>query len=301
MIVEKIKLWEDEEKVNLTTYILDNSEEMRIKKRPAVIVCPGGAYLGTSDREAEPVAMKFVSEGYNAFVLRYTTYFKEWVSDFNNPPKGNEKSKHPQPLFDVAKAIMLIKENADKWNIDSNNITVCGFSAGAHLTATLGTSWDSELLKEKFGVDSEMFRPKSLILGYPVTDYICMKELMIRSNDPVLSNFWEISNMALFGEANPSDERLKELSPAYNVSCNTPETFIWHTANDELVAVENSLNFAKSLSKNKIPYDLHIFEDGPHGLSLCNEATAAEDIHVNKECEVWFNMAISWLKKNSAR
>ena len=296
MLVEKIKLWENEDKVTLTSYILDKSDEIRVKKRPAVIVCPGGGYLGTSDREAEPVAIKFVSEGYNAFVLRYTTYFKERVTDFNNIPEGNENSKHPQPLFDVAKAMMMVRENAEKWNIDTDSIIVCGFSAGAHLAATLGTSWNSQLLKDKFNVKSEVFKPSAIILGYPVTDYIYMKERMLSLNNKFLEGFWEVSNKALFGEANPSDERLKELSPAYNVNRNTPPTFIWHTVSDELVGVENSLNFAKALSKNNIPYDLHVFQNGPHGLSLCNETTAGEDSHINKECEIWFGMAISWLK-----
>ena len=299
MLIEKIKLWEDNEDVTLTSYVLDNSEEIRINKRPAIIICPGGGFLNTSDREAEPIAMKFAGEGYNTFVLRYTTYFNAPVRDFNNLPEGNKESKHPRPLFDLAKAILTVRENAEKWAVDTDKIFVCGFSAGGHLSASLGVHWQDELLKEKFNVDSELFKPNGLILGYPVLDYNLMEELMLEKNDKSLKEFWEISNNALFGEPNPSHEYLKELSPVNYVTSNTPPTFMWHTANDGLVSVRNSLNFATELSKNAIPYELHIFENGVHGLSLCDDVTANEDSHINPEAKVWFDMVLTWLKKYS--
>jgi dipeptidyl aminopeptidase/acylaminoacyl peptidase len=119
----------------------------------------------------------------------------------------------------------------------------------------------------------------------------------LKINDPGLNEFWEISNNALFGEPNPSKDYLKELSPVNYVSKNTPPTFMWHTANDGLVPVGNSINFASELSKKGVPYELHIFEDGVHGLSLCNKLTANEAAHINKNAEVWFGMVLTWLKK----
>lgn len=82
--------------------------------------------------------------------------------------EGNKDSKYPQPLFDLGKAILTVRQNADKWSVDINKIFVCGFSAGGHLVASLGVHWQDDLLKEKFNVDSELFRPNGLILGYPV-------------------------------------------------------------------------------------------------------------------------------------
>lgn len=297
MRINKIKLWENNEEVTLTSYILDNSKEIKIKRRPTVIICPGGGFLMTSDREAEPIAMKFAGEGYNTFVLRYTTHYNKQNIDFNNLPKGNENSKYPQPLFDLGKAILTIRKNADEWSVDTNKLFVCGFSAGGHLVASLGVHWDSDLLKDKFKVESELFKPNGLILGYPVLDYNLMEELMLEVNDKGLNEFWGISNNALFGEPNPSKEYLKELSPVNYVSKNTPPTFMWHTANDGLVSVRNSINFANELSKKGVPYELHIFEDGVHGLSLCNEVTANEASHINKNAEVWFGIVLTWLKK----
>jgi len=298
MLIKKIQLWEDNKHVNLCTYILDNSMEFKKdKKKPAVIICPGGGYVGTSDREAEPVAMRFAAQGYHAFVLRYNTYFTERVSDFNNLPKGNEKSEYPGPLFDLAKAMMIIKENTEEWFVDIDRISICGFSAGAHLTASMGVHWQDDFLKEKFGVDSETFKPNTIILGYPLLDYEAMKEKLEASPDKMLKGFFETSNKAVFGKPYPTDEELAKLSPVNYVTTNTPPTFIWHTADDGMVYVENSLNFATQLTKNKVPYELHIFESGPHGLSLCDETTAREESHINPHCSVWFDLAISWLKK----
>jgi acetyl esterase/lipase len=298
MKIEKIQLWEDRDDVTLHTYILHNSMEFqKDQQRPAVVICPGGGYLGTSDREAEPVALRFASLGYHTFVLRYTTYFKEWVQDFNNPPAPNEHSGYPQPLFDLAKAMLVIRENASEWLVDTNKIAVCGFSAGANLSASLGVQWNSSLLSEKFESDQELFKPNALILGYPLLDYQLMKEKVETEANELNKGFFQLANKAVFGVPNPSLEQLQEVSPVNHVSSQTPPTFIWHTADDDLVYAENSLKFALELAKKKVPYELHVFESGVHGLSLCDETTAGEPSHINHECKVWFDLADSWLKK----
>ncbi len=93
MITEQIRIWDDVDNVRLQTYILNDSLEFQTgQKRPAVIICPGGAYLGTSDREAESVALRFAKRGYRAFILRYTTYYESFRSDHDNPPVGNARS-----------------------------------------------------------------------------------------------------------------------------------------------------------------------------------------------------------------
>ena len=127
------------ENVTLTKYILDTSFDNRAGyKRPAVLVCPGGGYAFCSNREAEPIAMHFLAMGYNAFILRYSL---------------NENSMFPQPLDDANEAMQVIIDNADEWLVDINKIAVCGFSAGGHLAAALGTMGK--------------IRPAAMILGYP--------------------------------------------------------------------------------------------------------------------------------------
>ncbi|MDF2524578.1 MAG: alpha/beta hydrolase [Clostridiales bacterium] len=298
MICEKIKLWKDDNEAYLQTYILHNSQEFKTGERhPAVIICPGGAYFKATDREAEPVAMRFATLGYNAFVLKYNTYYGDKIIDRKNPPSGNENTAYPQPLYDLAQAILTIRENAENWLIDTNKIILCGFSAGGHLVSGMGVHWQDELFTDKFNVDSELFKPSAIILGYPLTDYLVMRE-GAKSDNPSAVAFQEIANKIVFGKTNPSDEELMKLSPVNYVSDKTPPTFLWHTADDESVYVSNSLRFATMLTKYKVPYELHIFESGVHGLSLADETTAANDKHVNPDCQVWFDLAETWLKKH---
>ncbi len=138
MKTELITLPNDSD-ITLTTYILDTSDEMpNMKIRPAVLVCPGGGYSYCSDREAEPVAMAFLAQGYNAFVLRYSI--------------GKGKAAFPRPLEDAEASLELIRANAEKWSIDKDKIAVIGFSAGGHLAAALATMG--------------RVRPNAAILGY---------------------------------------------------------------------------------------------------------------------------------------
>lgn len=294
---ETILLWDDVPYVKLQPYVLHDSREFQSgQKRPAVIVCPGGAYLGTSDREAEPVALRFNAKGMHAFVLRYTTHYQEWVTDLRNPPPGNPASAHPQPLLDLAKAVLTVRENADRFGVDPDRIVICGFSAGGHLAATLGVQWESDLLRETFGRDSAWFRPNALILGYPLLDYPTMKEKNAANADPLAHGLFQLANRALFGKPDPTDEELVLLSPARHVSPSTPPTFLWHTQGDGLVYVENSLLFAAQLAKHGVPFDLHVFEQGNHGLALCDETTEGEPGHVNPHAGHWVELAFSWLK-----
>lgn len=304
MKIEKIKLWEEENnEANLTAYILDEFPRVKLNKRPAIIICPGGAYLRTSDREAEPVAMKFASLGFNTFVLRYNTYFNSKEDGLayiegnrNKKIKVNKNTKYPQPLFDLAKSMIIVSERAEAWNIDLDNISICGFSAGAHLAASLGVNWNSDLLKDKFKLENKIFKPKSIILGYPVIDYMVIKELDTKSKNKMDIDLFKVSNEALFGVNDPSDEFREALSISNKITENMPPTFIWHTANDELVYSKNSLNIALALSEKNIKYELHIFQEGPHGMSLCNDVTANKESHINSACEIWFDLASKWLK-----
>jgi acetyl esterase/lipase len=298
MLMESIQLWEDRDYVTLHTYIHENSREFQTNHtRPAIVICPGGGYLGTSDREAEPVALRFAALGYHTFVLRYTTYYKEWVKDFQNPPAPNENSAYPQPLYDLSKALLTVRENASKWLVDPNKIAVCGFSAGGHLAASMSVQWNSQLLYDKFSVEPDLLKPNATILGYPVVDYQLMKEKTAEADD-FIKGFWNISSKAFFGNSDPSTEQLFEASPVNFVTPETPPTFIWHTADDDLVYAENSLRHATALAKNKVPYELHVFESGVHGLSLCDETTASNENHLNTECKVWVDLASSWLKRH---
>lgn len=253
----------------LTTYILDNTPEVDTsKKRPAVIVCPGGGYRFCSDREAECLAVQFLSLGYHAFVLRYSV----------------DNVRFPAQLKEAAATIALIREKADEWNVDVDRIAIMGGSAGGHLAATLGTMWNSPILTEAFGKPSETFKPNALILCYPV---ISSGELAHRGS---------FDN--LLGE--DADAKLMhDLSLENAVGSHVPQTFIWHTLGDTTVPCENSFLFAQALRRHNVPFEMHIFPEGRHGLSLATEETAPPsmlDEYVLPHTAQWFNLCLEWLK-----
>ena len=251
----------------LVTYFLGNSPEIEPdRRRPVVVICPGGAYAMTSDREAEAVALRFMSMGYHAVVLRYSV----------------APARYPAALRQLAKTVALLRENSEKWHIETDKIIVSGFSAGGHLAASLGVFWNTPELKEITGFDNEMIRPDGMILNYPV----------ITSGE--FGHQESFHN--LLGE---KYEELKDkMSLEYQVTEDTPKTFIWHTFEDETVLLDNTLRFVQALYKRGIPVEYHIFPQGPHGLGLASELTANENGRgIVRACEPWSELAGKWLNR----
>ena len=270
MIHEKleIQLKNSEFKANLFTYLLDNSLEIDPnRKRPVVLICPGGGYEMTSDREAEALAVKFLAMGYHAAVLRYSV----------------APARFPEALLQLATAVALIRENAEKWHIDENKIVVQGSSAGGHLAASLGVFWNKSFVAEALEMDSEKLRPNGLMLSYPV----------ITSGEKAHQGSFE----NVLGEQYADEQKRRFLSLEYHVSKDTPPTFLWHTAPDDVVPVENSLLFFQALHALNIPAELHIYPIGGHGLGLATSETATPDGYgIQAECESWITLAGEWMK-----
>lgn len=254
---------------NLYTYFLDSSIEMRPnEKRPVILMCPGGGYEMTSDREAEPMAMQFLAMGYHVAVLRYSVC----------------PVRYPAALLQVAESVLYLKEHADEYHIDPEKIVVQGCSAGGHLAANYGIAWNSPFLTKLMGMenDPERLCVAGLLLCYPV----------ITSGEKA----HEESFRNLLGEQ--YEEKKEELSLENQVTPDTPPTFLWHTATDETVPVENSLYFFQSCLQQGVSAELHIYPVGGHGLSLANEETCrANGIGVQKECQSWIGLAQTWLEE----
>lgn len=270
MIHEKIEiqLKGSEFKANFFTYFLDNSPEIDPeRKRPVVLICPGGGYEMTSDREGEALAIKFMAMGYHAAVLRYSV----------------APARFPEAMLQLASAVALLRENAEKWHIDENKIVIQGSSAGGHLAASLGVFWNKAFVAERLGADSEKVRPNALLLSYPV----------ITSGEKAHQGSFK----SILGEEYEDEEKRKALSLEYCVTKDTPPTFLWHTATDNTVPVENSLLFFQALHSMDIPAELHIYPVGCHGLSLANEETVGRNGYgIQKECESWIQLAGDWMK-----
>lgn len=302
MKIEKFKIYENREDVTLTAYIVDDSAELlNGKKRPALLICPGGGYFNCSDREAEPVALRFAAMGYHAFVLRYSVYM-EGKRDF--PDLGRELSpkpwvQYPAPMLEIGRAMLLIREHAGEWLVDTDRIALCGFSAGAHNAAMFATKWHTPMVTDALGGSSGLYRPAALILSYPLTDYVYMDETVIRRRG-MDAAFFSASNTAYIGTARPDRAFLEEVSPARNVTEHMPPTYIWATAADNLVPVQHSIRMAHALADQGIPFEVHIFEDGPHGLALSDQASAEAQSQIMPDAAKWVPLAEAWLHKRFA-
>lgn len=255
--------------VCLETYILgDVMDGARNRKTPLVLICPGGGYAMTSNREAEPIALQFNSMGYQAAVLRYSC----------------APAVYPTALCEVAQSVKLIREHAEDWNVDAEKIIVMGFSAGGHLAASYGVFWNELWLTEKMQCDKQLLKPNGLVLCYPV---ISSKEEIAHQDS--------IKN--LLGESYP--EMKEQVSLEDKVGKHTPKTFLWHTFTDPVVPFWNSFRFAEALGKAGVPMEYHLYPQGGHGLSLANEQTANEEGKgVEKVCQSWVSLLRSWMLEN---
>lgn len=302
MLTETILLYEKREDVTLTTYIIAEKGELRGQgKRPAVLICPGGGYFNCSDREAEPVALQFNAMGYHAFVLRYSTYTQgknELPDIFGKSIEASPLTAHPAPVRDIGKAMLLICEHSEEWSVDMKRVAVCGFSAGGHNAAMYGVYWDKPLLTDYLKVEKEMIRPAALILGYGLSDYIYMKNRDF--DNPMDRDFFRASNKAYLGTEQPDEEMLRAVSPARLVTDQVPPAYIWATSADKMVPVQHSIRMAHALADHGVPFELHIFEEGPHGLSVATQASAMSMLQIEPDAAKWVPLAASWLKKRFA-
>lgn len=299
MIHEIIHLYENRADVTLTTYVLSDSGEMLAGEcRPAVLICPGGAYLACSDREAEPVAMAFATMGYHAFVLRYSVYGGEVFDNGFAGMTPKEECQYPAPMREIGLAMLYIKEHAKEWLVDAKRIAICGFSAGAHNCAMYATHWHMPVITDFLGKEKELFRPAACILAYCISDYVYMKEHAKKHIGA--GELFDAANLSYLGRKEVSEEQLLEVSPARFVTAETPPTFLWATAEDEVVPVQHSLRMAYALADVGVSFELHVFEEGKHGLSLSTQASSNCKAQINRDAAKWLGLADAWLQKRFA-
>lgn len=210
----------------------------------AVVICPGGGYGFLSyDWEGTDVAKWFNAQGIAAFVLKYRL-----------PQSKSIVIQHEAPLQDAQRALRLVRFHAEKWKVDKNKVGVIGFSAGGHLASTLGTQFGKTTVNATDEIDKISARPDFMALVYPV---ISMKYPVTHTG----------SRNNLLGNT-PSEALVNEYSNELQVNSNTPPTFIVHSADDEVVPVENSLDFYKALKDADVKAEMHIYPEGGHGYAL---------------------------------
>lgn len=263
MLYEKIRFDENDNDAFLETFV---AEKVKGFVRKAILVIPGGGYGEVcAEREGEPIAMAFMPYGYNAFVLHYSV----------------KKEPFPSHLIQASKAIKHIKDNAEKYDIDAENLFVVGFSAGGHLAASIGTMWNKKEIYDKVDMPYGYNKPKGMMLIYPV----------------ISAYYHDFSFNALLMDENPSDEKKRMCSIETNVSEETSPAYIMHTANDQVVDVKNSLVLASALKDNDIKFEMHIYPDAPHGVALGNEITkCGVEKWCNESIAEWVKNAVEWAK-----
>ena len=218
----------------LRIYISERNEAISL--RPGMLICPGGGYGFTSPREGEPVAFRFLSEGFNCFILDYTVH-----------------AKYPTPHLDLALAFAYIREHEKEFDLLENSLSIIGFSAGGHLVGSYGYIYPE--LAQMLDVEESLLRPFSVVMAYPVTTTKAAthEETVetITNEEPVLIDKMDI----------PS-----------NISKQYPPTFLMTTEDDDCVPYENTVIVAEALKKNGVPFECRIYDSGYHGCSVVNRS-----------------------------
>ena len=251
----------DADKPNLSIYPVADGRQ---KVATGVVVCPGGGYVNLAvDHEGAQIAAWLNSYGIPAFVLRY---------------RLGPKYHHPVELGDAQRAIRYVRAHAADYGIDPHRIGVWGFSAGGHLASSTGTHFDSGKADSSDPIEKESSRPDFMILAYPV---ITFKEPFLHRG----------SRDALLGK-HPDPALVQLLSNETQITKETPPTFLFHTSDDSVVPVQNSIEFYLALRAAGVPAEMHIFQHGPHGVGLARD---------NPDLSVWPDLLAKWLKERGLR
>lgn len=229
---------------------------------PAILIVPGGSYTSIPTGQAETLAMAFAGHGYQAFYLEYTLL-------------GDQQPLGLAPVLDLARAVSYVKAHAAAWQVDAKSVTPIGFSVGGHIVALYNDYW-SDLLPAKLHVSADELAIPRVVLGYPVIS-------------PLLGFPADAATIAKWSST-PA-----ELAADQHVNAHNRPTFIWVTADDPIVPAINSLSYATALAKTTVPYELHVFKHGPHGLALANGQTAWKADARQPHAAHWLTLALEWL------
>ncbi len=247
--MEKIYLWEgdvplfdadiEQDKPSITPYLVQDGAV-----HGAMVVCPGGGYNTKAAHESAPVARKLNEMGIHAFVLDYR------VAPYHMPCA----------VLDAKRAIRIVRHHAAQWKVDAEKVGIMGSSAGGHLAGMCGTQWDMGDAAAEDPVERMSCRPDAIASSYGALNINMMRYAWFNEN--------------MFGQRSVDIRTIRAYSPEYHVTKDTPPTFLWHTAADGLVPVEQSIDFAQKCADQNVPVELHVYPFGRHGIGLGDEKDA---------------------------
>lgn len=230
---------------------------------PAMIIVPGGSYTHIPEQQAEDLALAWSARGYQAFFLRYSFV-------------GEKTPLLPAPVVELAQSVAAIRQHAADWQVDAAKISVAGFSVGGHIVALFNDLWHDAKINQLAGTQPEQVKPHAVILGYPVIS----PKLGFPTDQQVLDSW----------TSDPDSIAADELVNDQNVP-----TFVWVTAADPLVPVQNAMSYAQASLAHHVDTDLHVFHHGSHGLALANRVTAWKPGTALPHVAHWMDLANEWL------
>ena len=254
----------------LTAYLPDNFPDLGPdRRRPALIICPGGAYRKLSNREGEPVALRFAGLGYAAFVLYYHVA---------------PQALYPIPQRQLLAAIDHVRSHGEEYHVDGSAVIPMGFSAGGHLAGCAALLWNRPEIVRPLGKRAAAYRPDGAVLCYPVVS------AGAHGHHESLQN--------LLGEQYP--KKAPSLSLENQVKKGAPPFFLWHTADDTTVPMENTRLLETALRDRGVPVETHIFPHGVHGQSLADPTAFPPDRQwqISVPCAAWVERCHAWLRRN---
>ena len=257
----------------MTAYALEQYPEFASRRRrPAMIIFPGGGYHFCSQRESQPIAMAYLANGFQTFVVDYST-----------GNRAGAAACYPVMQREAAMAIAYVRENAEKYGVLPDKIAVIGFSAGGHLAGSICTMFDDPVITDYMSDKAELCAPNAGVLSYAVLTFDGAthrgtRDQLTQGDD----SLWPTLSI---------EKRVKE---------NTPPLYLWANANDPAVPPTNTLGVAAELLKRKIPCEVHVFQTGGHGISLANAETAypsAPQLNL-PYVQVWLKESVEFLARN---
>lgn len=245
----------------LDVYTHDTSAEFSKNRiRPAMLVIPGGGYGYCSPREKEPIVFSYLSKGFNCYALEYSVY---------------EQAKYPNPVLEAVMAVLYIRQTAKELATDPEKVCGVGFSAGGHLLGMLVTAYQNKEIKEVLGNEVLNARLDGAIFSYPVI---------------LTDNTHKASIKHITGGDNTL---IPVVDVSKNINENSTPAFIWTTVDDGAVPSESSLELAYAYKRAGVPFELHMFQKGVHGLSIATSEVNSP----NQAVAVWVNLSLTWLNE----
>ncbi|MEE5987963.1 alpha/beta hydrolase [Ligilactobacillus equi] len=261
--------------VKLTAYVLDEEiTHKKHRKRPGIIVCPGGGYLNLAHKESEPVVARFLGMGFNVFLLDYSVYFLQ-RPDAQQAAVINEDFEIFQTYRDLECALQVIADHAREWYLDSERLYLLGFSAGAHLIAYFMEHQADYTIPAPLKI-------QGLILAYPM---LTVPSVHLHRD------------AAYLAQAIPPEFH-QQLDLIQDVDANFPKTFLWQGGQDTTVSPKETTQFVLKLQELGVPCEYHLFQSGIHGLALADETSAVYPRDVDPTLAQWINAAKLWLAQD---